>query len=69
MQTEKEEGAPLPGGPVDRSVRCFWPWSHQWTKWDDIAGANNKLGHPIIIQERRCTCCGMAQRHIVTCSA
>jgi len=67
--SETNEASPATNGSdLERLVRCRWYRSHKWSKWGDIATAENKSGHPVVIQERRCQCCNKAQRHLVLCS-
>jgi len=46
--------------------RC-WPWSHQWTKWDDAYVVSEKrVGEDLtsnigVEQRRRCADCGKLQ--------
>jgi hypothetical protein len=51
---------------ASRLVMCKWWQSHDFGKWIDIAEKINKQHHPVLIQERRCLKCNVAERRYET---
>lgn len=51
---------------MNKTTNCFWPWSHQWTKWElYVQGMVDRKTETVFSQDaqkRKCEKCGLEER-------
>ena len=47
---------------ASRLVICKWWQPHDFGKWNDLKEMQNDRNHPVLLQERRCLKCNIAER-------